>query len=301
GDRVEEALLAHIYARSTNLGADVVVGPGDDAAVIRCGRDLRLITVDQVIEGRHVASDTPLDRVAHKAIARSVSDITAMGGTCLHALATAALPDGFAGADALFSLMSQEAHRYGCPLIGGDIATTTGPYVLTVTVLGVPHPSRGPVLRSTARPGDRVSLSGPVGGSFESGRHLTFEPPIDEARRLCDDLGERLHAMMDVSDGVGLDATRLARASGCGIRLDASRLPMAIDDWKRALADGEDHVLLFTHDGDAPGTVIGEVTEAPDCVVIDPDGGVHDASSFGWIHGSAQSRHPATDRSSGSL
>ncbi|MGQ0628557.1 MAG: thiamine-phosphate kinase [Phycisphaerales bacterium] len=167
----ESRLLAQIITSGT-VGEGVIVGPGDDCAVIEHGGVQTLLTVDQVIESRHfigplIASDgprgtpgTPFHAVAHKAIARSISDIAAMGGRPRWALATAALPAGLSDslAGALFEAMRRLALTFGAPLVGGDIAATSGPLVLTVTVGGAPHPARGPVLRSGARPGD-VSLS----------------------------------------------------------------------------------------------------------------------------------------------
>jgi thiamine-monophosphate kinase len=175
----ESDLLAHIARRSADLAArfgQVVVGPGDDCAVVRTpSGDELLLTVDHLVEGRHFEPGTPIDLIARKAVARSVSDIAAMGGTPSWGLATGCLPRGYQHGDALFEAMHKWACHWGCPLVGGDIAASEGPMVLTVTVGGVmgtrwveewidaPLEAKDltrvetkPVLRSGARPGDTV-------------------------------------------------------------------------------------------------------------------------------------------------
>lgn len=300
----ESELLSHIYARSDDLTAicgQVVVGPGDDTAVVRTeSGDLLLMTTDQLVAGRHYVPypETPLEQIAHKAIARNISDIAAMGGKPTVALAAAVLPDDFDRADELFDQMSKSARELGAPLIGGDISMSDGPLVLTVTVMGVVHPGRGPVLRSTASVGDRVYVTGRLGGSFDSGRHLSFVPRLGEAASLCNLLGRDLHSMIDISDGLGIDAGRVARASGVGVELTAQSLPCHedVEQWSHALRDGEDYELLFTAAAgvDVPGrcpktgtalTEIGRVVEGEGCVVVTPSGKRVDASGQGWDHG----------------
>jgi thiamine-monophosphate kinase len=262
-----------------------------------------LLTVDQVIQGRHFAGPltdrTNIDLVARKAIARSVSDIAAMAGMPVWSLATGALPPEFPQewADHLFECMAHWARHWGCPLVGGDIATLPAgaPMLLTVTVGGDAHRSRGPVLRSGAQAGDTVWVTGRIGGSLESGRHLTFEPRVREGAWLAGTLGDSLRAMIDVSDGVGMDAGRIAAASGTLIEIEAARVPRAAGATDTALADGEDYEMLFTT---AAGcalpaacpetgtqiTAIGSVREGRGCVVIQPDGSRIDAGRMGWDH-----------------
>lgn len=294
----ESELLEHIYARSLAAGGSVIVGPGDDTAVVRVGDADLLLTVDQLISGRHFPAVTPIDLIARKAIARAVSDIAAMGGTPISALAAAALPDDFTEADALFDAMQRWAEHFQCPLVGGDIAVVaaSAPLALTVTIIGTAHETRGPVLRSTARVGDDVFVTGRLGGSLGSGRHLRFTPRLAEGRWLCDALGDRLHAMIDLSDGLGIDAGRVAKASGVRIELDADALPMHADvaDWRRAIGDGEDYELCFTAEGSVPAsceetgtpmTRVGRVVAGEGCV-IHADATIIDASTTGWDHGS---------------
>lgn len=298
----ESRLLDHIYRRSADLVSSfpgVVLGPGDDCAVVADG-PRTLLTVDQLIEGRHYLPGTAVDLVARKAVARSVSDIAAMAGTPRWALATAAIPASWSQAesDDLFDRMAAWARHWGCPLVGGDIASLPdgAPMVLTVTVGGEPHGTRGPVTRSEAKPGDAVWLTGRVGGSLPSGRHLTFEPRIAEAQWLAETLASRLHAMIDLSDGLGRDAARVAAASGVRIEIAATLVPVCAPRSASAASDGEDYELLFITDGDitlpaacprtgTPVARIGHVMAGQGCVIIDADGRAWDTTELGWDHG----------------
>lgn len=281
----------------SSLHARVVVGPGDDSAVLRSGSgELTLVGVDQLVVGRHCTPDTPVDLIARKAIARAVSDIAAMGGAPTWALAAAKLPREYPRADELFDACAQWGEHWGCPLVGGDIATSEGELALSITVAGAPHPVRGPVLRSGAQPGDLVAVSGPIGDSFTSGWHLNFEPCLSLARRLCDTLGPDLHAMIDLSDGLGLDACRVGHASGVLLELDAGTIPHRAgseSSWRERLAHGEDYELLVTLSPEAdvpsPFCVVGRVRaqekiRKTGAVLISPEGEEIDASSFGWDH-----------------
>lgn len=295
----ESELLELIEQRSRDISGRgaVVVGPGDDAAVLDLP-GLTLVTVDHLVEGRHYDASATIDQIARKAVARSVSDIAAMGGTPSCALGTGCLHSDFRFADELFERMAFWAHHFGCPLAGGDIATSDHPNVLTVTVIGRAHAVRGPVLRSTAQAGDVVCVTGAVGGSLMSGRHLSFEPRIGAACALCDRLGPALTAMIDLSDGLGRDADRVARASRVRMALDSSRLPLNSEagHWRSAAADGEDYELLFCVSGEravpaevlgVPVTVIGRCAAGgpPGAVFVDENGEETLARELGWDHG----------------
>lgn len=280
-----------------------------------------LLKVDQVVAGRHFRPfpATPIDLIARKAIARAVSDVAAMGGTPSCALAAAVLPAEFAKADELFDAMARWALHWRCPLVGGDIAIGSGEekdgrhhgrLVLGVTVVGSPHAGRGPVLRSGAMPGDAVYVTGSLGGSLDAatglGRHLTFEPRLAEAKWLCDTLGARLHAMMDLSDGLGRDAARLGEASKVALEVDSGLLPLGagVRDWRGAVGDGEDYELLFTVPGSVAmrelcpqtgtrvtriGRVVAGETGGPRCVIVTPGGPVA-GDELGWDHGAAAAK-----------
>ncbi|MAY74525.1 MAG: hypothetical protein CMJ31_07450 [Phycisphaerae bacterium] len=303
----ESDLLRHIYTRSDDLAAafgDVLVGPGDDAAVVRTSSGDRLvITVDQLVEGRHYDPATDLDLVARKAIARSVSDIAAMGAIPAFGLATGLIPRGYADADDLFDAMAKWARHWNCPLIGGDIAFAGEgqPLSMTTTVIGKLDPAANPTLRSNARPGDELWLTGQVGGSFASGWHLRFDPRLAaglEASKLP------RAAAIDLSDGLGRDAARVAVASNVILEIEAAKLPIShrAKSWRDACADGEDYELLLAlpprpPEAKAPPintapTLIGPVGqvralhpgESPTATITDPHGSTHDAQSLGWDH-----------------
>lgn len=290
----ESHLLSLIESRSQGLslaGAELLVGPGDDAAVVRpLGGDWLVLTVDQLVEGRHYESGTALDLVARKAVARSVSDVAAMGAVPVWAMATGLLPEGFQHGDELFAALHRWANRLGCPLIGGDIASGPGPMSLTVTVCGRMEDGHEPKLRSGAKVGDEIWITGPVGNSFASGWHLNFEPRV-QVGRAASALAD-VHAMIDLSDGLGRDAGRVGRASGATLEIDAARIPLreGASDWRTAIGDGEDYELLIVGRdlaGKLEGLIgpIGVVREGePGAIVIDESGERHDVNSLGWDH-----------------
>lgn len=298
----ESDLHRHIFARSADLARTfphVLIGPGDDCAVVASSPTL-LLTVDHVVEHRHFTSDLPIDLIARKAIARSASDIAAMAGSPAWSLAAAILPPDYPHADALFDACDRWARALNAPLVGGDVATGPpgSPLSLSITMGGSPNPHRGPVLRSTARPGDDVFITGRIGGSLPSGRHAAFSPRVAEAAYLAHALGHALHAMIDISDGLGRDAARVAAASGVRLEIDASLIPLHPEragDPRAAVADGEDYELLFTAPAGsfhtlrppaslAPFTRIGRVTQGQGCTLLIAGAPPMDLSSAGWDH-----------------
>ena len=290
----ESDLLDHIGRVAHGMGlrfGQVIVGPGDDAAIVRTpGGDSLLLSVDQLIAGRHVDADTPTDLIARKAVARSISDLAAMGGAPMVGLATGALPRGYADAETLVERLHHWAEHWHMPLVGGDVAVTDGPLSLTVTAIGTLVAERV-CLRSDARVGDEIFVTGALGGSYESGRHLTFSPRLREAADIISMLGVHAHAMIDISDGLGRDADRVGAASGVLLEIDADALPLHDDvsDWRRAAGDGEDYELLVTvaadREYDPPhATRIGRVVAGePGCVII-ADGVGHAGRDLGWDH-----------------
>jgi len=255
----EEVLLKQVYGVSggmTKQFPHVLAGPGHDCAVVKVGGAELLLKTDQVIEGRHFVAGTPVELIARKALARALSDVAAAAGEPLAALVAAALPDGDGRGRALVDAVHAWGREWKCPVVGGDIARTSGPLALTVSVLGRPATKRGAVLRSGGRVGDELWVTGELGGSFEKptglGRHLTFAPRLEEGKELAESLGDQLRAMMDLSDGLGRDAARLAAMSGVGVEIEAERVPRSkgVKTWKRAMSDGEDYELLFVT---APG------------------------------------------------
>lgn len=249
----ENHLLRQILPRLPRR-ADTVVGPGDDCAVVRIpgSADDWLFTTDPVIERRHFLPSTPARRVGRKAIARAVSDLAAMGGTPLWILvdlvAPAATP--LARIRGLYDGMIAAARGWNLGILGGDTAEGD---TLELHITGVGRIPRGTaVLRSGARAGDFVYVTGALGGAYLSGNrhHLLFEPRLDAGRFLA--AKKFATAMMDLSDGLAADLPRLLDASKRGVRLEAAAIPLSRaarrtpHPLQHALGDGEDFELLFT-------------------------------------------------------
>ena len=273
-----DELEFHRWLRGrAEVGTGVDVSIGDDGAVCALPEGTRMVLVaDAIAEGSHFLSDDAPELVGRKALARNLSDIAAMGATPLYALATAALPRGCPDdvPRRITTGMLELAREFGVRLVGGDTVSHDGKTVLSVTVVGSVAPGAA-VLRSGARPGDVVVVTGRLGGSFPH-RHLRFTPRVVEARSLVA-LGPP-SAMMDLSDGMALDLRRLCEASGVGADIEAARIPVHPDvaagpeAIRHALEDGEDYELLFTIGPDAwesvraswphevPLTAVGRIT-----------------------------------------
>ena len=247
-DRLVAALLACLPA-DVRAGDGVIIGAGDDCAVVRLPGEagqLQLLKTDCVIEGVHYPPDTSPERVGWKALCRPLSDIAAMGGRPLHALVTLALPGSatLAYARAIYTGLGCAAERFGVRIVGGETARSPTAAFVSVALTGTPGPG-GTVVRSGGEPGHVVYVTGRLGGSFASGKHLDFVPRLAEAQWLVSRFP--VSAMMDLSDGLGRDLPRLAAASGTGYALDAVKLPVTSGcSVAQALGDGEDYELLFT-------------------------------------------------------
>lgn len=249
--RFEEFALIESLRRRGLTDPRVAVGIGDDAAVLARGERDLLVTVDMLLEGVHFdLSLTSPWQVGRKAIGVNLSDIAAMAGEPVAAFVALGLPDGStsAMADELMEGIASHGSEFGVVLAGGDTNRSKSGLVVALTLLGRPT-GRGPVLRSGARPGDVLCVTGSLGGSL-AGRHWSFPPRVREAQQLHESV--ELHAMIDVSDGIGSDIFHLARASGCGFVIDADAVPIseslpvdAKSQLDHALNDGEDFELLF--------------------------------------------------------
>jgi len=222
-------------------------GPGDDCAVIDNGADkLLLLAVDQLVENVHYESNsTSPAEIAAKLLKRNISDIAAMGGTPTHALLAMAL--GGNGKkrgwiEKFFASLAETAERYGIDIAGGDVAANpNGPDVFSLTITG--HVDRGKTMaRKNAENGDILVATGLFGRSYPTGHHISFEPRIEEAAFLADGFA---NAMIDVSDGLLIDAARMADASGLKLELDTNSIPRRDGaDTDEALNDGEDYEIL---------------------------------------------------------
>jgi thiamine-monophosphate kinase len=259
---VDERAFTARLARFFGGERGVVVGIGDDAAVVANRGRESVLCCDPVVAGVHFTNDAPLAWVGRKAVNRNLADLAAMGAWPDWLLVSLVLPRGFAARDrrALLAGVRAAARAGGARVVGGDVATANGPLTVTVTAIG--HLRTRPLRRDAARAGDTIHVSGPLGGAAD-GHHLRFVPPLREGQWLARQ--RAVHAAMDVSDGFLLDLATLLRASGgLGAEIDAAAVPIraaarrraAGDDaaaLRAALGDGEDHVLLWTQAaGDLP-------------------------------------------------
>lgn len=297
-----------IRSQSSFDAAKVPVGPGDDMAVVIPGGEQLLVTVDQVLDGVHISLAEHGPRAAgRKAMLRNLSDVAAMAALPVAAVASVALPKGFPEADAqaIYRGLRELGDRFNCPIVGGDVSTWGHPLAISVTVFAKPAGATGgvkPVLRSGARAGNVICVTGELGGAWLSGRHLTALPRVQEAALLA--LRYRIRAMIDISDGLAADLGRLCEASRCGAELDAEAIPVApnaaagrdIDPLTAALHDGEDYELVFAlppaqarHLCQDAGTAvrvtrIGRCVKTPGLTLLDADGNNQPLQPRGWEH-----------------
>jgi thiamine-monophosphate kinase len=224
------------------------LGPGDDAAVLRMAAIQEcVVTVDMLTDQVDFElSQVDPRRVGRKALAANLSDLAAMASKPLAAVIALALPrrGGRELAQSLYEGMLPLAEKHDLAIAGGDTNSWDGPLAVSITLLGEVT-GRGPLCRGGARPGDRILVTGSLGGSI-LGRHLDFEPRVDEALALHAQY--ELHAGIDISDGLSLDLAHLVQESRCGAVLRAAAIPIAADAHRLAerLADGStplDHAL----------------------------------------------------------
>jgi thiamine-monophosphate kinase len=276
----ERALIARITARLA-LPPWVVVGPGDDAAVLMPERGaLDVLTTDALVDGVHFdLRFVPAEAAGHRALAANLSDLAAMGAKPRAALLSLLLPDSLdvAVVDRVLDGLLAAAARHRVALVGGNITRTPGPLAIDVTATGTVHPRRI-LTRGGARPGDEVYVTGSVGDAAVGLRYLQQEAGSIRAdltsgpyatcihRYLYPDprvragllLGRNRAASscMDLSDGLADAVRQVSAASGVGIALDAAAIPIsnevrrwherAGDPLETALGGGDDYELLFT-------------------------------------------------------
>lgn len=284
----------------------VRLGIGDDAAILSpaAGREL-LIAADMLMEGTHFTFPPLTPREAgRKALAVNLSDLAAMAAEPLAAFVTVALPRG---RSANFALELHEgvldaARPFGMSLAGGDTNAWDGPLVISVTVCGQ-STAAGPVCRSGALPGDRILVTGALGGSL-AGHHASFTPRVREALQLHQ--AAPMHAMIDISDGLAADLHHILDESQVAAVLEAARIPLSPEAQRqataekpalvRALSDGEDFELLLTAAPDdaarllaldlpgCPLTDIGSIHAGSGCQLRQPDGSLTALERSGWQH-----------------
>ncbi|MFK5921073.1 MAG: thiamine-phosphate kinase [Verrucomicrobiota bacterium] len=244
----EDELIAHLIA-DLRMDDSVLCGPGDDCAVLTGSSPewLDLLKTDVVVEHVHFASDADPEQVGWKALARPLSDIAAMGGLPTAAVVTIVTPDHLPLSQAVgwYRGMQKVAQTYGFSVVGGESSSSPANHaVISVSMTGRVEPDRC-IYRSGAKQGDAILVTGRLGGSLPSGRHLNFQPRLTESRWL----GEffKINAMMDLSDGLAKDLPRMMKLSELGYHVDVDRLPCHHGaDAQAAMGDGEDYELLFT-------------------------------------------------------
>jgi len=261
---------------------DVLVGSGDDAAVLRLNKHQRLLaTCDMIVEGVDFKLRTATARqIGYKSLAISLSDLAAMGGVDgpIYALMSVAFkpntPDRFA--KELFIGMKSLADKFDVAIVGGDVSSTSGPLTINSTLLGSVTKLKS-LLRSGARTGDAIMVTDKLGGSI-LGKHLSFTPRLKEALLL--NQSYKINSMMDISDGLLIDLNHILSSSNKGALLYEYAIPISKSAYrlgrsnalKHALTDGEDFELLFTASPKeaeriikdrrlkVPVTIIGQIT-----------------------------------------
>ena len=240
-DRLLEELLPKLEQNS-----GVVLGAGDDCALVESGKPglLSLLKTDCLVEGIHFARTARPEMVGWKAMARPLSDFAAMSGLPRFALVTLIVPAKreVNWVRQLYRGIEKAARKFEVAIVGGETSAIEGPAVISISVTGFVEKDRW-VGRAGGKAGDELFVTGRLGGSL-GGRHLKFVPRIVESRWLTGNF--RLHAMMDLSDGLGVDLPRLAEASGLAFELDESALPLNRGcTVRQAISDGEDYELLL--------------------------------------------------------
>jgi thiamine-monophosphate kinase len=317
----EDQLIERVRRRLPSKGDGLREGIGDDAAVLRPkGGAEWVVTTDAFLENVHFLRKIhPAKAVGYKALARATSDIAAMGARARYFFLTLGLPDACAGAwlDDFLDGLARAARRFGLILAGGD--TTKYPVVVaSLTVVGEIDRGKA-ILRSGARPGDLLCVSGRL-GEAELGLRLIQRKLYKQKRwtkllkkhfypepRLA--LGEWLAAhrcatsMIDTSDGLSTDLGHICKASGVGAIVWATKIPvvkippelqrLGLDPLEMALNGGEDYELLFTVPkkfagrlpnkvGGVPITVMGEITKQKELVRMERDGRRDLLKPGGW-------------------
>jgi thiamine-monophosphate kinase len=242
-DRLLDQILLHLPRGRTRK---VFAGAGDDCAIIEIpgSKKYLVLKTDCVVEGVHFVRGTNASDVGWKAVMRPLSDFAAASAVPQFALITLIVPQQtkVAWVRGLYRGLRRAAKRFEVSIVGGETSNTPGPIAIAVSVIGFVEKLRA-TSRRGGRAGDDIFVTGRLGGALKQ-KHLKFVARIAESRWLTKNFS--IHAMMDLSDGLGADLPRLARASKVGFDIELENLPFArgatIDN---AISEGEDYELLF--------------------------------------------------------
>jgi thiamine-monophosphate kinase len=241
----EDALLEKLL-RLLPINDRVIAGSGDDAAITAAPRrgDLLVLKTDCVVEEVHFDKKAAPEAIGWKAMMRPLSDFAAVSGVPEFALVTLMVNKDreVRWVTGIYRGLSRAARRFRVSIVGGETSATRRSAAISVSVAGSVEKERW-VSRRGGKVGDQLFVTGQLGKSIR-GKHLRFVPRIEESRWLTANF--RVHAMMDLSDGLGADLPRMARASKVNFELDLSALPLAAGATaENAINDGEDYELLF--------------------------------------------------------
>ena len=286
-------------SKGIRLDSSVIHGIGDDTAVIKWTRDKHLLfTCDMLIEDVHFKASraTPF-QIGWKALGRNLSDIAAMGGVPRYALVSIAVrPDtDVKFLDGVYKGIKALAGKFGVNIVGGDMAHDKKT-VIDVSLIGEVE-KKNLVMRSGAKAGDVIFVTGSIGGSLK-GKHLRFMPRVAEARKLVSNY--KINSMIDVSDGLLLDLWRILDQSHKGACIIQRFVPLsrAAGAFDKAVTDGEDFELLFTmglkeaerfmksgiKKTGAQVCAIGRITNNNGLCVVRPAGTIESISPRGYLH-----------------
>lgn len=287
--------------RRTRTDSSVVKGISDDAAVLKYTKDKYLLFAsDMLVEDVHFTlKDATPYQIGHKALACNISDIAAMGGLPRFAVVSVGLPKNLTVrfVDKLYEGILNLARRFNVNIVGGD-TNHSQKLVIDIAIIGEVK-KKYVKTRGGAKINDVIMVTGALGGSLKSGKHLNFTPRLREAQRLVKDY--RINSMIDISDGLSSDLEHILKESRVGAIIYEKKIPLSpyAGSIKDALSDGEDFELLWTmppleavrlieNSRKGPDLSVSEIGQIVDkhfgMSIVDKYGKSHRLNVFGFRH-----------------